>query len=80
MAAIEKDAAVPRCNVRQLANKVLDERLSLLQRCRLANKWPAFVDEEDGDNIPFIDLPDFCYSKTENLVGMTEIVDDEKTT
>lgn len=83
MVILEKDAAIPRCNVRQLAkaamdfgDKTLDDRLQLLKRCKLADKWPALVDEEDGDHIPFIDLPESCYGDTDLLKGLTEIEDE----
>ncbi len=85
MMPIEKDAAIPRVNVRQLASAamdkgdaILDERLALLRRCKLANKWPALVDEEEGDNIPFIDLPDHAYGKVDDLKGMTETENEEE--
>lgn len=86
MMPVEKDIAVPRVNVRQLASqamdlgdKILDERLALLHRCRLANKWPTLTDEEEGEHIPFIDLPDFAYGKTDDLLGMTEVEEEKKT-
>lgn len=71
---VEKDAAVPRVNLRQLAvsamdagDKVLDERLALLAKCRLANKWPALPDEEEGDHVPFIDLPEYAQEEDDEI-------------
>ncbi len=71
---VEKDAAIPRINVRQLADaamdlgdKIIDERLALLHRCRLANKWPLFIDEEENDGIPFIDLPEGAYFDADEI-------------
>lgn len=65
LVALEKSAKLPRINVRQLANaaldagdKIVDARLSLLRRCRLANRWPALPDDEGSDTIDFIDLPE----------------------
>jgi hypothetical protein len=68
MMPIEKDAAIPRVNVRQLqpaamdiGDKVLDSRLELLHQCKVGNNWPALPDEEEGQHIPFIDLPEHAY-------------------
>lgn len=66
--ALEKNRELPRVNVRQLTgtamdigDSILDERLKLLKRCRLANVWPAFSDDEGSEHIQMIDLPEFAY-------------------
>lgn len=79
MWALEKDAAIPRSNFRQLAkaamdagDHILDERLALLKKCKMAKSWPEFADYEEGEHVPFIDLPEWCYSDADLLTGMTE--------
>jgi hypothetical protein len=79
MVAVEKSPTLPRINVRQLTaaamdegDKIIDERLRLLKRCRLTNTWPDFADDEGGQSIPFIDLPEYCYGDVDALTGMTE--------
>jgi len=83
--AIEKDATVPRVNVRQLTkaamdlgDKIIDERLKMLKQCKLGNYWPALPDEEQNETIQMIDLPEWCYSDVDQLAGMTEVTADEE--
>ena len=82
--AIEKDAEIPRSNLRQMSQaaidaggKVLDERLRLLHRCELSRTWPALPDYEPGDLIPYIDLPEYAYGDVEDLEGLTEAKETE---
>lgn len=85
MMPVEKDAIVPRVNVRQLADaamdkgdKVLDVRLELLKQCKLGDYWPELPDEERDSPIQFIDLPDYVYGDVDSLTGMTEVTEDEE--
>lgn len=76
---VEKSKTLSRVNVRQLSqaamdagDAIIDDRLRLLKRCRLSNTWPDFADDEGGENIQFIGLPEWCQGGTDGLTGMTE--------
>lgn len=53
-----------------LGDKVIDDYLAILRRCRVGNVWPEWSDQEEG--IGYIDLPDFVYEDVDVLTGMTE--------
>lgn len=80
IAGVEKSKTHPRVNVRQMSHSAMDagdcvinDRLRLLKRCKLANHWPDFADDEGGENIQFIDLPEWCNAGMDTLTGMTEV-------
>jgi len=65
--ALEKSFVLPRLNLRQLApaaldagDQIIDDRLALLKRCKITNRWPALPDDEGAEEIQFIELPPFA--------------------
>lgn len=80
--AVEKKDR-PRVNVRRLTDRAMDkgdldgaDSLTLYMKCKLGNYWPEFPDGAfpgESDATPLIDLPDFCYSESDDLIaGLTE--------
>jgi hypothetical protein len=59
----------PKCNVRHLCDAAIDmgeeqltRDLELYHCCRIASDWPEWADAE-GDNIGYIDLPEYVYGE-----------------
>lgn len=59
-----------------LGDKVIDENMQLLRRCRISDTWPEWADSEE--NAGTIDLPEFVYGDKDVLTGMTAASEDEE--
>lgn len=70
--------STPRINVRKLTSQAVEYGLTQLEsridkfiQCRRTDTWPEWIDDEEGDHIPAIDLPEYVYGDVDSLAGMT---------